>query len=107
MYIPYQMQKTASRANYLTTNQGGRVMKSDTVIINDELQRYANRVARASGHLRADQIVWGDTDKVLRHRPHGYRKYTTGEYVSNAYRNNFGWKNTYYCKAYTVVMLAI
>ena len=26
----------------------------------------------------------------------GFRKNTTGEYVPNAYRNNFGWKNTYY-----------
>lgn len=31
--------------------------------------------------------------KVMRF---GYRKYTTGEYVSNKYRAHFGWKNTYY-----------
>ena len=28
--------------------------------------------------------------------PSGYRKYTTGEYVSKAYRANYGWKNTHY-----------
>ena len=31
--------------------------------------------------------------------PCGYRKNTTGEYVPNAYRRNFGWKNTFYQRA--------
>ena len=35
--------------------------------------------------------------------PYGYRKNTTGEYVSHAYRSNFGWKNTYYQRAILAV----
>ncbi len=72
-----------------------------------DVQRHANRIARRHGYGRADRIVWGCEDKVLAHIPYGYRKRTTGEYVSNAYRSKFGWKNTYYQSAYTVVMLAI
>lgn len=36
---------------------------------------------------------------------HGYRKYTTDEYVPNAYRRNFGWKNTYYQPAKLVITI--
>jgi|WetSurMetagenome_2_1015567.scaffolds.fasta_scaffold526152_1 hypothetical protein len=36
----------------------------------------------------------------------GYRKCTTGEYVSNAYRQNFGWKNTYYQNAQLAITFA-
>ena len=72
-----------------------------------DVQRHANRIARSRGYGRANKIVWGSEDKVLAHTQYGYRKRTTGEYVSNAYRNKFGWKNTYYQSAYTVVMLAI
>ena len=80
---------------------------SSTVVITRELQKEANRVARQHGRGTATSIVFGSETKVLSHIHYGYRKYTTGEYVSNAYRNNYGWKNTYYQHAETVVMLAI
>ena len=72
-----------------------------------ELQTMANQVARRHGYLRADRILWGDRTTVIEHVRYGYRKYTTGEYVSTKYRSNFGWKNTYYQHACTTVMLAI
>jgi len=72
-----------------------------------ELQTMANQVARRHGYMRADRILWGDRTTVVEHISFGYRKYTTGEYVSTAYRANFGWKNTYYQPAHTTVMLAI
>lgn len=68
-------------------------------------QRSANRIARLAGHHSATKIVRGDENKVISHTACGYRKITTGEYVSNAYRNKFGWKNTYYQHAETVVMI--
>ena len=72
-----------------------------------ELQTMANQVARRHGYLRADRILWGDRTTVVEHISFGYRKCTTGEYVPLAYLKNFGWKNTYYQKAHTTVMLAI
>jgi hypothetical protein len=57
------------------------------------LQKEANRIARQAGYGVAEHIAYG------------YRKYTTGEYVSNAYRSSFGWKNTYYQNASTTIML--
>lgn len=70
-------------------------------------QRHANIIARKAGHGRATKVVLGTHDRVVHHTPYGYRKYTTGEYVSNAYRANFGWKNTYYQCAETVVEIAV
>jgi hypothetical protein len=67
----------------------------------------ANSVARAAGYGWATSIVYGDTTKVVSHVPYGYRKRTTGEYVANAYRDHFGWKNTYYQRSETVVMLPL
>lgn len=69
------------------------------------LQQEANRVARQAGYSIANHIVIGDEVKVVKHIAYGYRKYTTGEYVSNKYRACFGWKNTYYQNAVTTVML--
>lgn len=69
------------------------------------LQKEANRIARQAGHGIADHIMIGDTTGVTKHIAYGYRKYTTGEYVSNAYRSSFGWKNTYYQNASTTIML--
>ena len=69
------------------------------------LQQEANRIARQAGYNIADHIVVGDHNGVIKHIRYGYRKYTTGEYVSNKYRANFGWKNTYYQNAVTTVML--
>jgi len=68
-------------------------------------QRKANVIARTAGYGTATEIVFGDEDKVVSHTSYGYRKNTTGEYVPNSYRSNFGWKNTYYQHAATVVML--
>ena len=69
------------------------------------IQTEANKIARQAGHGVADHIVVGDIAGVVKHIAYGYRKYTTGEYVSNKYRSCFGWKNTYYQHAYTTVML--
>ena len=67
----------------------------------------ANAIARANGYGAATTVLLGDRDAVIDHTPYGYRKHTTGEYVSNAYRRNFGWKNTYYQRAQTTVCLAV
>jgi len=80
---------------------------SQTLHLTPELQRYANSIARKQGCLRATYIIFGDRDRVISHTRYGYRKYSTGEYVPLAYLNNFGWKNTYYQHAITIVMLAI
>ena len=72
-------------------------------------QQIANSAARAAGHGRATEIVYRLIPKpeVVSHTPYGYRKYTTGEYVPNAYRSKFGWKNTYYQAAETTVALPL
>lgn len=82
-------------------------MKSQTLIITPELQRYANRIARKAGYNKATALIFGDRDCIAHRTRPGYRKHTTGEYVPTAYLRNFGWKNTYYQLAHTVVMLAI
>ena len=71
--------------------------------VTQEIIRKANSIARKSGYGRATEIILGDEDKVVSHTRYGYRKYTTGEYVCNKYRSNFGWKNTFYQHAETVV----
>lgn len=65
----------------------------------------ANSIARSNGYGTATKIVRGPESKLMDHVDYGYRKYTTGQYVARAYLNNFGWKNTYYQHAETVVML--
>ena len=61
-------------------------------MITTEQQKRANQIARAAGYGSATSIIYGDANKVVSHTPYGYRKKSTGEYVSNAYRNKFGWK---------------
>lgn len=68
-------------------------------------QKEANAIARKAGFETATEIIHGTENKVVSHVSPGYRKNTTGEYVSNSYRTHFGWKNTYYQNAETVVML--
>ena len=68
-------------------------------------QKRANIIARASGFGRATKIVHGAKNRILSSVACGYRKFTTGDYVSWAYRKSFGWKNTYYQKAECVVQL--
>jgi hypothetical protein len=70
-------------------------------------QKSANIIARAKGYHRATTIIYGGEDRVVSAASCGYRKFTTGEYVSNAYRANFGWKNTYYQHAHCTVMLRV
>lgn len=67
------------------------------------LDKFANSIARKHGYGVATKVLFGYQNRVVSRVEPGYRKYTTGEYVSTAYRNNFGWKNTYYQKAETVV----
>ena len=70
------------------------------------LQHRANKIARKAGYHSATEIILGTQDRVLHRTRYGYRKKTTDQYVSNAYRNHFGWKNTYYQPAITIVELA-
>ncbi len=69
-------------------------------------QKFANKIARANGFHSATKIIFGCENKILDRTDYGYRKYSTGEYVPNAYRANFGWKNTYYQHAQTVVQIS-
>ena len=78
----------------------------DGVEVTPEMQRRANCIARQHGYSRATTIVVGTVDRVVSHVNYGYRQYTTGEYVANAYRDHFGWKNTYYQRAETVIEIA-
>ena len=73
------------------------------------VQKLAKTIARAAGYGSATeiQLVDGGQPHVAKHTRYGYRKNTTGEYVPNSYRNNFGWKNTYYQQAETVVALPL
>jgi hypothetical protein len=64
-----------------------------------------NQVARKYGYGKATDIVFGEEEKLVSSVSYGYRKYSTGEYVSKAYLRNFGWKNTYYQEAKCVVMI--
>lgn len=73
--------------------------------MNSNLQKIANKIARAAGHGKATHIIMGSQNRVVCHIRYGYRKKTTGEYVSTSYRNKFGWKNTFYQSAQTVVEL--
>jgi len=66
----------------------------------------ANSVARTAGYGSATSIILGSEDRVVYHISAGYRKRTTGEYVPHAYRAHFGWKNTYYQQAVTIVEIA-
>ena len=78
------------------------------MIITPEIQKFANSVARKHGHGTATSIVFDkslQTPIVISHVQYGYRKNTTGEYVPNAYRKMFGWKNTYYQNAETTIGL--
>ncbi len=73
-----------------------------------EIQKWANSIARRAGYGTATEIIINPDCKVagvLKHTRYGYRKKTTGEYVPKKYIQNFGWKNTYYQCAETVVEL--
>lgn len=75
--------------------------------VEQHLQQRANSIARQNGYGRATSYIFGVEDKVISHTRYGYRKTSNGQYVPNAYRNNFGWKNTYYQPAETVVQISV
>ena len=72
-------------------------------------QQIANAIARKNGANIATSIVFADIPDgtVTNHVKYGYFKNTTGERVSNAYRRNFGWKNTSYRPAVCEVTLPL
>ena len=72
-------------------------------MITDSQQQKANAIARKHHHGRATEVILGSRDRVISHTPYGYRKCSDGQYVPNVYRASFGWKNTYYQAAETVV----
>jgi len=72
---------------------------------NMTVKKLANIIARNAGWNRATEIKSGLGTKILDTVAHGYRKFTTGEYVPSSYRSNFGWKNTYYQAAECVVQI--
>jgi hypothetical protein len=74
---------------------------------NSKAIKTPNQIARTARMNHATTITVGDDSRVLSTTPYGYRKYTTGEYVSNKYRANFGWKNTYYQHAECSVLVNI
>lgn len=70
----------------------------------------ANAFARKNGHSKATKVIIDNSPStkapfISKSTQFGYRKFTTGEYVSNSYRNNFGWKNTYYQHAECEVVI--
>lgn len=67
------------------------------------MQKHANKIARQNGYGKATEVIFGNKDRIVSHTKYGYRKYSTGQYVPNAYLAKFGWKNTYYQNAETVV----
>jgi hypothetical protein len=77
--------------------------------ITAKIQKIANAYARKNGHSIATEIRFEEIDapKIVSVTHYGYRKYTTGDYVSGAYRRKFGWKNTYYQCAECVVALPV
>ena len=72
-------------------------------------QQIANSIARKNGASIATSIIFADIPqgKVTNRVEFGYFKHTTGERVSNAYRRNFGWKNTSYRPAACEVTLPL
>jgi len=75
----------------------------------EKIVTMANSIARKFGYNTATTILFGNVKepKIIHRTHYGYRKYTTGEYVSKAYRNHFGWENTYYQKAITTIVLPL
>ena len=68
-------------------------------------EKVANKIARSAGFKKATKIEYTGQNKMTECYSFGYRKYTTGEYVCNAYRAKFGWKNTYYQHAVCIVSI--
>lgn len=96
--------------NNTNTQTNGNTMDLKAAVP-PHVRKVANIVARQYGYGSATEIrcstTGPDAPRVLHHTPYGYRKNTTGEYVPNRYRSNFGWKNTYYQAAETVVAVPV
>lgn len=75
----------------------------------DHVKKLANSVAKNNYYGKATSITFKNVKKpeIGETISHGHRKYTTGEYVPNAYLQNFGWKNTFYQKAKCEVILPL
>jgi len=71
-----------------------------------EIKTKSNSFARKNNFGKATKLVKGENDfEIVNSTQFGYRKYTTGEYVPNAYMNKFGWKNCYYQNAECVIAI--
>lgn len=75
------------------------------IIAKENNVNFASLKDHVSGQISAHGTNWSvvdvgfvgdEADKGCVMVERGYRKNTTDEYVPNAYRANFGWKNTYY-----------
>lgn len=71
-------------------------------------KQIANSIAKRGGYGKATDILLspGGQSKIIKTTSYGYRKCTNNQYVPKAYLRNFGWKNTYYQNAITVVALS-
>lgn len=85
--------------------------------MNKQIKQVATKLARELGFRGATLVtivesrdyptdVIGEST-IIRSCKYGYRKYTTGEYVSKSYRKNFGWRNTYYQPAVCHVKIVV
>jgi len=68
-----------------------------------EIKTTANIMAMTKNMGKATKITKGKKLEVISCIQFGYCKKSDGSYVSNAYRDHFGWKNTYYQPAECVV----
>lgn len=87
-----------------------KALVSDGRITSQDAQHYqkeANIIARQNSFSIATEVILGKENKIIDYTRYGYRKYTTGEYVPAKYRNNFGWKNTYYQPALVSVEIKV
>ena len=74
------------------------------------VKQYANAWIRSEnkGSIATDLKVGSSETPILgKDLDCGFRKKTTGEYVPNAYMNNFGWKNCYYQPSVREVFIPI
>jgi len=104
--VTIERRRACFRGTYGMRNAITRTVKIKS---EKDIQIIANVVARNEGCGSATEIRFAKTDVayVADHTRYGYRKITTGQYVPNKYVRNFGWKNTYYQNAETVVVLPI
>ena len=81
---------------------------NEEIAITPEIQRYANSIARKNGYGTATKIEFVKQLRfpmVGERIESGYRKKTTGQYVTNSYRKLCRGKGLYYQHAQTTVSL--